>query len=171
MAVLGRQKDNESDGLAIDEEDLAAVKDLFSRNLVPASRLTDVRRATLVTASRVFQIDVALESARGQVAMLEAEIVALDSDARVSAWEDLGTAVARVQQRRAELEMLVAKGKANLHSGIFPTETKTIVTRDGVPLSSTKTPPSFEMRPGDIVEILVLPVGAGNSANTRETSG
>jgi polysaccharide export outer membrane protein len=168
ILVLSRQRDNENDGLAMDEQTLEDVQDLFSRNLVPASRLTDVRRATLVTASRVFQIDEALENARRQIATLEAEIPAVDNDARVRAWKDLGEAVARVQQRRTELEALLARGGGSQQTGLIPTKTNAIVTRGGVPLPSNETPPSFALMPGDIVEIrLTLPDSSIRSGNPK----
>lgn len=171
VAALGRQKDTENDGFAMDEKALADVQDLFSRNLVPASRLTDVRRASLVTASRVFQIDVALENARGQAASLKAELLAVDNDARVKAWKDLGDAVARVQPLRSDLEALMAKGAGGGQTDLFPTETKTIVTRDGAPLSSAETSLSLVLMPADIVEIRRVPLQLEGTSKTLEANG
>lgn len=159
IAVLIRQKDNETEGFTLDEADLATVQELFSRNLVPASRLTEVRRATLVTASRLFQIEVALESARGQTATIEADILAVDSNARVSAWKDLGEAVTRVQQRRSDLETLLATAGGSALAALRPAETTAIVTRDGVTLAPENSSPSLAVLPGDIVEIRRLPFG------------
>ncbi|MEO8243762.1 MAG: polysaccharide biosynthesis/export family protein [bacterium] len=157
VAALTRQKDNEAKGLEMDETELATVQDLFSRNLVPASRLTDVRRASLVTASRLFQIDVALESAQGQVEKLKADFIALEGDARVAAWKDLGDAVTTAEQRRSDLERLLASAGGSQTTNLLPTETKAIVTRDGVILSSGETSPSLALMPGDIVEIRQRP--------------
>lgn len=160
IAALVRQKDNEAASFKIDEEGLATVQDLFSRNLVPASRLTEVRRASLVTASRLFQIEVALENARGQVATLEGRIHAVDSDARVAAWNELGDALTRVQQRRSDLETLLASAGRSQLAGLFPAETKAIITRDGVTLAPGETSPSLMLMPGDIVEFRRLPVSS-----------
>lgn len=159
IAVLIQQKEAETEGFTIDEADLAKVQELFSRNLVPASRLTEVRRANLVTASRVFQIEVALESARGQVATLEADILAVDSDARVRAWKDLGEAITRVQQLRADLETLVSSAGGNQLAGLLPEAASVIVTRDGTTLAAGETSPSLALMPGDIVEIHHLRFG------------
>lgn len=171
IVVLIRQKDNETEGFLIDESDLATVQDLFSRNLVPASRLTEVRRASLVTASRLFQIEVALESARGQAAALEAAILAIDSDRRITAWQDLGEAVTRVQQRRSDLEALLASGGGGQMIGLLPTQTHAVVTRDGVTLSPAETPPTFVLMPGDIVEIQRLLFGSIAPTEESEANG
>jgi polysaccharide biosynthesis/export protein len=153
IAVLTGQKDNEAEGMALDEKDLATVQDLFNRNLVPASRLTEVRRSTLVTASRLFQIEVALESARGQAATLETDILAVDSNARARAWADLGDAITRVQQRKADLESLLSTGGASPLAGLTAVETRVIVTRGDVVLPAEETTPSLALMPGDIVEV------------------
>lgn len=170
IAVLSRQKDNETEGFKIDEQDLATVQDLFSRNLVPASRLTEVRRGTLVTASRLFQIEVAIESARGQVATLEADILAVDSDARVRAWKDLGEAVVRVQLRRSDLETLLASAGGNPLVGLLPAETRAIVFRNDVALDLTEVSPSLALMPGDIVEIRRLAFGSSAPAAEGEAN-
>ena len=170
ISVLSRQKDNETDGFRIDEQDLATVQDLFSRNLVPASRLTEVRRGTLVTASRLFQIEVALENARGQVATLQADILALDSDARVKAWKDLGEAVVRVHQRRSDLESLLASAGGNPLAGLLPAETRAIVTRNELTLAPAEVLPSLALMPGDVVEIRRLPFGSSAPAAEGEAN-
>ncbi len=160
IAVLGRQRDNETEGLALDEQDLATVQGLFSRHLVPASRLTEVRRSTLVTASRVFQIDVALENARGQVATLEAKIVGIDSDARVQAWNALGQAVARLHQRQSDLEKLLAAEGASPLEGVSVAQTEVTVFRKDVALPPDDVMPSLVLLPGDIVEVRRRAYGA-----------
>lgn len=153
IAALVRQKDNEADGFEMDEAELARVQDLFSRNLVPASRLTDVRRASLVTASRLFQIEAALENAQGQVAKLEADILALDREARVAAWTEIGEAVTRAEQRRSDLETLLARPGGGSASGLLQIATQVIVTRDGAALASAASVPSLTLMPGDIVQV------------------
>lgn len=171
IPILNLQRETESKGLAMDEQTLAEVQDLFTRNLVPASRLTDVRRAALVTASRVFQIDVALENARGQVAALKANILSVDSDARVRALNDLGAAVARLQQRRADFEALLATGGAAQTPDLAQTETTALITRDGVALPPGETTLPLPLMPGDIVEFRQRPLGSTMPAHAEEANG
>ncbi|MBR9650253.1 polysaccharide biosynthesis/export family protein [Thalassovita aquimarina] len=158
IAVLSQQKQNEDDGLAIDEKYLEDVRALHEKGLAALSRVAEVRRAALVTASRALQIDVALEDARAEAAKLAAELSAVDSDARISAWKDLGEAVARAQQRQASLAALSASAGETLRQlyGIKPTAK---VTRDGVTLGPAETTPSLALMPGDIVEFHLLPPG------------
>lgn len=150
IAVLVRQKDNESAGLELDEQDLAKVREAYDRGAVTAARLADVRRATLVTSSRALDIDVALETARGQASKTESDILQTDTDARISALTDLGQAVAGVQQRRADLAALGASaGLAARASG----QTLTVsVIRDGTALTGSDAPLSLALMPGDIIE-------------------
>ena len=142
----------------MDEKDLEDIRALQEKGLAPMSRVSEVRRAALVTASRALQIDVTLEEARAEAAKLSAEINAIDSDARIAAWKDLGEAVARAQQRQANLATLTASAGDPIRQlyGIKPTAT---VTRNGVTLARTKTKPAMTLMPGDIVELHVLPPG------------
>lgn len=160
ITVLTGQKENEAVGFALDEKDLAMVQDLFNRDLVPASRLTEMRRSALVTASRLFQIEVALESARGQAATLASDILAVDSNARARAWAELGNAITRVQQRRADLEALLATGGASPLAGLAPVETTVTVTRGDTTLADADISPALVMMPGDIVEVRRRAFGA-----------
>lgn len=158
IGVLSEQKQNEDNGAAMDEKDLEDIRALQEKGLAPMSRVSEVRRAALVTASRALQIDVTLEEARAEAAKLSAEISAIDSDARITAWKDLGEAVARAQQRQANLATLTASAGDPLRQlyGIKPTAT---VTRNGVTLARAQTKPAMALMPGDIVELHVLPPG------------
>lgn len=167
IIVLGLQKKNENAGLMIDERTLAEVEGLFERNLVPTSRLTEVRRAALLTASRVFQIDVALEGARRQIGTLEADIAAVDSDARIRALKDLADAVALVPQRRSELETLMATDAGNPQSSLVTTGIIAVVTRDGAAFAPADTSSKFALMPGDIVDIRFILVGISDNGGTN----
>lgn len=171
ISLLTLQKATESKGLAMDEQALAEVQDLFARNLVPASRLTDVRRAALVTASRVFQIEVALENARAETATLAARISARDSEARLQALNDLGAAMTRLQARRADYEALLAIGGTNPQTAPVQTKTTAIVTRNGMALPPGETSLLLPLMPGDIVELRQVPLQSPLSATVEEANG
>lgn len=171
VAILSRQKDNENAGLAMDEADVATISDLLKRGLAPASRLTEARRSALVTASRVLQIDATLETARGQAATLDASIAAIDSEARIAGWKDLGEALARVPQRRAELEALAVGSPAILRAGVLETTPAATVVRDGETLPPADVSPSLALMPGDIVEIGVGPRGPATDPTHKEANG
>lgn len=163
IRVLERQMENERNGLGMDEEDLANVRDLFDKGLVPASRLAEVRRAALVTGSRALEVEVALENARAQAAEREAEIVALESEARTRAWEELGEAMVHAEERRADLASLMPRAGAAAAEALGA-EPSITVRRDGVVLDAELSLPLW---PGDIVEITPFaPAAASDAADT-----
>ena len=168
VSVLGRQRDNETDALAMDEQDLDNVRDLAMRGLAPAARLAAVRRAALATASRVLEIEVALENARAQVAKLGADIVQIDADARIATMTALGEALATVQERRADLATLRARSTTMPVTEREAMPRFATVLRDGVGIEGSESGPALKLMPGDIVEIRMAPDSPGKGSQGCE---
>jgi polysaccharide export outer membrane protein len=158
MDVLSGQKQNEEEFLALEQEDLTNLQQGQERGVVLVSRVSEARRAALVTAGQVLQVELALETARAQAAEREAAILSIDNEARIHAWNDLGDALARLQQRHADLAALAASAGGAPQSELFDVAPTVAVTRDGMTLDPETVSPSLAMMPGDIVEFRVLPM-------------
>jgi polysaccharide export outer membrane protein len=154
LAALVEQKTSEEEGWQLDEQIVAEVRELFNRNspLAPASRLAEVRRSALVSASRVLQLQVTAENVRTELADLKAQASALDAGAQSVTWSELSDALTLAQEKRAELAALQSAASA----GILDDEIVAVITR-GDQLLSPMTADGQEqkLQPGDVVEIIL----------------
>ena len=132
LASLMEQKVSEEDGWRLDEQIASEVRALFERNspLAPASRLAEARRSALVSASRVFQLEVAAENMRTELADLHAHAAALEAGAESGTWSELSDALTLAQQKRAQLAALQAAA-----SGILEGDVLAVITRPGLVLA------------------------------------
>lgn len=154
IVLLERQRENEAEALELDEATAASISGLPKTGVARTQLLAEVRRAALATASRVLQVDVAIESARSRAADLRADIRALDSDARSEAWKQLSDAVTLEQARQSRLEGLLATLGAADRINSLETKSMAIIIRAGVIVETDEGPEgTVELQPGDIVEI------------------
>jgi polysaccharide export outer membrane protein len=154
LAALVEQKTSEEEGWQLDEQIAAEVRELFERNspLAPASRLAEVRRSALVSASRVLQLQVTAENVRTELADLKAQAAAIDVGAQSSTWSELSDALTLAQQKRAELAALQSAASA----GVLDDEIVAVITRGSQLLSPvTVDGPDQKLQPGDVVEIIL----------------
>ena len=75
LLALEAQKANEEAGSQLDQKIASDVRELFTRGspLAPASKLAEVQRSALVSASRVLELEVAAENVRTELADLRAQ--------------------------------------------------------------------------------------------------
>jgi polysaccharide export outer membrane protein len=89
IGVLETQVVNEQKGADLDAAEVTTVNDLFHKGVVPASRLTDVRRSSLLSSSRALQTKIALEDAKRDRTDLQSKLDSLDRDRKVELLTDL----------------------------------------------------------------------------------
>jgi polysaccharide biosynthesis/export protein len=89
IGVLETQVVNEQKGADLDAAEVTTVDDLFHKGVVPASRLTDVRRSSLLSSSRALQTKIALEDAKRDRTDLQSKLDSLDRDRKVELLTDL----------------------------------------------------------------------------------
>ncbi|WP_181164589.1 polysaccharide biosynthesis/export family protein [Amaricoccus solimangrovi] len=147
IAALLAQKTSEEEGRALDDETVAEVRRLFERGspLAPAARLAEVRRAALASASRVLEIDVALENTRSELAGLEAQAADLESGASSETWSALADALAEAQEKAARL------AAARAPAGLVGDDYVVAILRDGAELGA-EAGSDPELFPGDVIE-------------------
>lgn len=78
IRILALQRENQSEQLAADEEEEARVRDLVERSLVPATRLNDVRRNTVLSATRLLELESQLAAADLDVTRRQRDIEAYE---------------------------------------------------------------------------------------------
>ncbi|MFT6119867.1 MAG: polysaccharide export outer membrane protein [Yoonia sp.] len=74
VLILLKQQDQLGELVASDEEEEARTRDLVERSLIPAPRLAEVRRTTLLSATRLLDVEEKLANSQLEVARLEREI-------------------------------------------------------------------------------------------------
>ena len=104
IGVLETQVVNEQKGADLDAAEVTTVDDLFHKGLVPASRLTDVRRSSLLSSSRALQTKIALEDAKRDRTDLQSKLDSLDRDRKVELLTDLEKANSAMRNAAVELQ-------------------------------------------------------------------
>lgn len=88
IAIMEEQKTKQAELLAGDEAEEDRVRDLLDRGLAPATRMADVRRTTVLTASQLLNIEENLASTELEVTRLQRELDRFE-EARLAALLDL----------------------------------------------------------------------------------
>lgn len=153
LVALRKLRASEEEGRLLDAQIVANLRELTSKGLASASRLADVRRAALSSASRVLELDATIEEVRTELAELEAEAESVKVGAQSEAWSELSEAITRVFELRAELATLRAEGAA---VGLVRDDVVASITRRGEVLPPIDTGSADQdLQPGDIIEILL----------------
>jgi polysaccharide biosynthesis/export protein len=104
ISTLSRQQQEEEQGVKSDEDELQRDLDLSKRGMVISQRVTDARRAVLLSSTRKLQTDVELMQLKRQQDELRRKLEQLDDRRRI---ELLG----ELQEASAKLNALFAKLK------------------------------------------------------------
>jgi polysaccharide biosynthesis/export protein len=151
--ALSTQAENEQKGAELDAAEAVSVDDLFRKGVVPASRRTEVRRSSLLSASRALETRVAVEDGKRDRSDLQAKLDSLNHDHKVELLQDLETATANM--RSAGLEMQGLQQKLGMESDIKP-NIQVLVFRQGADeRSRIVADEDTELLPGDTLEITI----------------
>ncbi len=165
LVILEKKKTEDQEGAQADESEFKKVRVLFERRLSTAMRLSEARRAALLSSDQYLQTVVEisnLERQRDQYLRLLSKV---DNDARVAALAELQNATLNIAQISARLqgasEKLVLTGEmqSQLEHGSEPPQIiihRTVHGRQGEFAAS----PDQELMPGDVVDVTVH-LGAG----------
>lgn len=164
ISNLTNQAKSEEEGAKLDAEDMERVNELFKRNLVPASRVTEVRRAALISSSRAQQTNVAADNAKRDRDEAKAKLQRLLLTRQVAAAGELEEANARMETLRSEIDALRKKmllgggsGASIIRARVADTRIW-IVRRSDAGYSRIVGEEDTELLPGDVVEVnLTLP--------------
>jgi len=159
MANLLDQSKSEAEGAKLDAEEVERVNELYRRSLVPSSRVTDVRRAALLSSSRALQTSVAADNAKKERDEAQAKLARLSLSRHSELARELLDATAKEAVLRAEFgaarkKLLLASAKtpsllraqgANVRIWIF--------RKDNTGEARIVAEQDTELLPGDVVEV------------------
>jgi polysaccharide export outer membrane protein len=159
IANLLAQSKSEAEGATLDADDMEKVTELFRKGLVPASRVTDVRRAALLSSSRAQQTNVAADNARRESDEARVKVVKLSLTRRSEVAREMLDATAKAAVLRAEFG--AAKKKLFLAGAKAPSLLRAqdasvqvwIFRKDGKVRSRIVAEQDTELLPGDVVEV------------------
>lgn len=156
LLTLTNQSENEAEGAKIDAVEAERTNELHQRGLVPISRVTEMRRAALIAASRALQTGVAAENAKRDREELKSRLQRLDSSHRLTLLRELEDAKPKAESTRAEL---LGLRKKLILAGIDSSfELKrsiniTVFRKQGNIVSTIDAGEDDEAFPGDVIEV------------------
>jgi len=168
IAVLTQQQEKEEQGAQVDSEELKKVLELYGRGALPSPRVTDARRAVLLSSTRLLQTTSQLMNVRRQQEDLAKQLQGLDDQRKIDLLRQLGEATARIGVLRARLEGVSEKlqhttGRTLFGSGHEAKPEIAVVRRRAKGRERIAANEDFELQPGDVVEI-ALRIDHGHAA-------
>jgi polysaccharide biosynthesis/export protein len=171
--LLNKRDLSEAEGVKGDEEEMANVAALFKSGNVTSSRLSDVRRALLLSSSRRLETTVELMRVRRQAADVARQLERTGNDQRIALLNELKDS----QVRLADLAIRLNAGAMKLHVGAamqnksaddsLKVQTSISISRRvGSTWQQMPADIDAELMPGDVVEA-VLSGGGGLAAAIR----
>src|SRR5262249_36854991 len=109
IGVLSKQLQKEEEGLQADTQDLQRVTELFGKGAVAMPRITDARRALLLSATRKLQTISQLMLTKRQRDDFSRQLERLDDQRRIKLLQELQEAGVRLNQIKAKLQAVGEK--------------------------------------------------------------
>lgn len=161
--ILILQKEKQAEVLAFDEEDEARVQALFERGLVPVSQLADIRRNTVLSATRLLDLEENLSRFELDAIRLQRQLDEYE-EVRLTALLFERTQVNKnVLDARLRMDMLL-QNLSGISSEAGATDvlmdlgvTVIVYRRIGGQLETFKLDLDGEVYPGDTLEITLEP--------------
>ncbi len=157
--VLSEQSSKELEGVQADADELKRALDLFGKGTLTSSRVTDARRAVLLSSTRQLQTASQLMQVRKQQDEFSRQLERLDDQRKAALLQELQDAGLKAGEIRAKLEGTQAKlqyaasVRSQLAAGSGVKPLVTVLRKGGNGWESSAAAEEFELQPGDVVEI------------------
>jgi polysaccharide export outer membrane protein len=159
IGVLSEQLQKEEEGLQADTQDLQRVTELFGKGAVAMPRITDARRALLLSATRKLQTISQLMLTKRQRDDFSRQLERLDDQRRIKLLQELQEAGVRLNQIKAKLQAVgeklqyTALVRSQLVRGAGSKPQITIVRKAEKGRERFIAEEDSELQPGDVVEV------------------
>jgi polysaccharide biosynthesis/export protein len=186
IKVLSAQDAKEEQGAQADAEELQKVVELFGKGALPSPRVTDARRAVLLSSTRKLQTAAQLMQVKKQQGEIARQLERLDDQRRIKLLQDLQDVRTRLGQVRAKLQSTSEKlrytaARSQLVRGNELKQELIVVRKGKSGRQRIIVDEDSELQPGDVVEV-VLPLDdvagvdkpaqiAGFTAQTERAAG
>ena len=155
LAELKEQQANEKQGADLDAQDFDRVNELYGKGAVPITRVTDARRAMLLSSTRQLQTTVQVAENQIRREGLLHSSGKLDNQRRAQLYgelQDAGLKALEFQSKlRAVDQKLALLGKSGAATDDAPPEVQ-VLRRNEAPVLATD---DTELQPGDVVKVTI----------------
>ena len=165
FAALSKQQEGEEKGVQADEEELDRVIKLFGSGSLPSPRVTESRRALLLSSTRRLQTTVELMRLQRQREDSARQIDRVASLRTVTLLRELRDSNAHMTDLRIKMRSLGQKlqpvsGSAALPAGAGDLRPQvTVVRKSGPQWEKITASEDFDLEPGDVIEITLRQQG------------
>jgi polysaccharide export outer membrane protein len=159
IQVLSEQLKTEDQGAQADVEELERAKELFNRGTLTALRVSDARRAMLLSSTRKLQTTAQLMQTKRQRDDFSRQIERFDGQRRSDVLRELQDATLALSTIRFKLQstgeklQYTALAKSQLARGLGNKPAITIVRKGAGGNETVLANEDFELQPGDVVEV------------------
>jgi polysaccharide biosynthesis/export protein len=172
IAILTEQKKKEDAGATSDADELQRALELYSKGTLTSPRVTDARRAVLLSSTRALQTAAQLMLLKRQQDETARQLERLDDERRIKLLGELQESTTRLDQLRARLQGTGEKLQytALLRSRLVRVNGHkpaiSIIRKVGAGHEQLEATEDAELQPGDVIEIS-LDNSGGSGAPTR----
>jgi polysaccharide export outer membrane protein len=162
VQVLSQQQKTEEQGNQADIEEFERSKDLFSRGNLTSLRVSDARRAMLLSSIQKLQTAAQLMQTQRQRDDLSRQLVRLDGQRRSDMLRELQDATVALSKIRFRLQSTGDKlqytvlAKSQLARGLGNQPAITVMRNATKSLEKLAANEDFELQPGDVVEVSLM---------------
>jgi polysaccharide export outer membrane protein len=159
IEILSEQQKTEDQGTQADVEELERAKELFNKGTLTMLRVSDARRAMLLSSTRKLQTSAQLMQTRRQRDDLSRQIERLDGQRKSDMLRELQDATVAFSKIRFKLQstgeklQYTALAKSQLTRGFGNKPAITIVRNGPKGSENLIANEEFELQPGDVVEV------------------
>jgi polysaccharide export outer membrane protein len=159
IQILSEQLKTEDQGAQADVEELERAKELFNRGSLTTLRVSDARRAMLLSSTRKLQTTAQLMQTRRQRDEFSRQIERFDGQRRSDVLRELQDANLALSTIRFKLQstgeklQYTALAKSQLARGLGTKPAITIVRNGAGGSETVLANEEFELQPGDVVEV------------------
>ncbi|SDP25311.1 polysaccharide biosynthesis/export family protein [Afipia sp. GAS231] len=171
LVTLKKQQDAEEKGVQADEEELDRVVKLFSSGSLTSPRVTESRRALLLSSTRRLQTTVELMRSQRQREDFLRQIERLASQRTLNLLRELKDSNVHMADLRVKMKALSQKLQPLGGAGVVPIETSdlrpevTIVRKIGQQWERIAASVDFDVEPGDVVDVALRAPRAAEASN------
>jgi polysaccharide export outer membrane protein len=171
--VLSAQQKTEEEGYQSDVEELQKVNDLFSKGSLVSPRVTDARRAVLLSSTRKLQTTAQLMDVKKQQEEFKRKLEKLDDQRRLDLLRELQAANVSLNEIRAKLQSVgeklqyTAMVRSQLVPGAGDKAEIAIIRKGEKGQERIIADEDTELQPGDTVEV-ALRYQDGSEAHLQE---
>ena len=176
IKILSEQQRQEEQGVQADAQELQKDLELLAKGTLISPRVTDARRAVLLSSTRKLQTTVQLMQLRKQQGEVARQLQRLDDQRRIKLLQDLQDAGVKLSQFRAKLQSTAEKlqytaARSQLAPANEINAQIAIIRKSEKGRERIDANADSELQPGDVVEIALRLDDASGLVPHKVTAG